>query len=472
LAKIHFFCLENLDSGREQGKKYWQIPSGEPDMQSLLSHTQSTSKRLSPTRLSAVLSLFTLLFSLMPAAAHASGAESQLLSTDGVGELVLVSSSVKSVIRLTDHYQAGFVFAKNPSQAKSGVIAFQGTTPDGPRIFLANSDGTNIRQITKSDPVMDNMPENDIQPQISPNGTQIAFLSTRTGLSMSTPQSGVYGIYVINTDGSNLHSVLPTQLKGNGDGLSVRGLAWSPDGKTIAFRGDRIYANNADGIKIGDVLGFVSSAGNNEQDYPILDCATGPAIDWRSNIVAFTTGGGVQGCPNDGRTDVMLFNTTTKSSQKITGDQLGSDFSGNPGNLRLSADASQFAYPCLDTSNGGQTPSICYNNSDGSGLKSYPQSSLLNREWLWWQSDKPMPIPGKVVPSTTSLTLKKNAQPLTLSAELFDTKGNRLTKIDIQWSGSIVNADGVIFAGAHKPGNYSVFASWGKVSTKIPVTIR
>jgi hypothetical protein len=66
LIKIHFFCFTYLDSRGGIGKKYGQIPSGEPGMPSLLSRAQSTSKRLSPTRLGAVLSLFTLLLSLMP----------------------------------------------------------------------------------------------------------------------------------------------------------------------------------------------------------------------------------------------------------------------------------------------------------------------------------------------------------------------------------------------------------------------
>jgi TolB protein len=80
-------------------------------------------------------------------------------------------------------------------------------------VFLANADGSNLRNLTKN-------PFFDGWPAWSPDGKKIAFASNRRGHG--------YQIFLMDADGSNVHLVANTE----GRGTAPR---WSPDGKTIYF---------------------------------------------------------------------------------------------------------------------------------------------------------------------------------------------------------------------------------------------
>lgn len=78
----------------------------------------------------------------------------------------------------------------------------------------------------------------DSDPQWSPDGTRLAFVSDRDGTN---------DIWLMNTDGSGAKNL----TRGAGDDLSPR---WSPDGRRIAFTSSRdgdveIYLMNADGAE-------------------------------------------------------------------------------------------------------------------------------------------------------------------------------------------------------------------------------
>jgi TolB protein len=91
-------------------------------------------------------------------------------------------------------------------------------------VFVMNDDGSNPINLTNSI-------GHDRDTMWSPDGTRIAFTSTR-----EDPYWGSCGtdfvcntqIYIMNTDGSNLRRL--TNLPGRNDGI-----AWSPDGTHIAF---------------------------------------------------------------------------------------------------------------------------------------------------------------------------------------------------------------------------------------------
>jgi Tol biopolymer transport system component len=85
-------------------------------------------------------------------------------------------------------------------------------------VYTMRSDGSDVTQLTFNDAI-------DIDPTWSPDGSKIAFMSTRDG--------GEWEIYVMDADGSN-----PTRLTNNRD-LDSRP-AWSPDGTQIAFSGQRM----------------------------------------------------------------------------------------------------------------------------------------------------------------------------------------------------------------------------------------
>ncbi|HJR07118.1 MAG TPA: S8 family serine peptidase [Pyrinomonadaceae bacterium] len=114
-----------------------------------------------------------------------------------------------------------------------GKIAFQSGRDGQVEIYTINSDGTEETRLTTHDY------SDDMWPEYSPDGTQIAFTSGRG-------DDLYYQIYLMNADGTNVRRLTNNQLGHNAES------AWSPDGKQIAFRSSRdgdweIYVINVDG---------------------------------------------------------------------------------------------------------------------------------------------------------------------------------------------------------------------------------
>jgi WD40 repeat protein len=123
---------------------------------------------------------------------------------------------------------ADVLLGMSPSWLPDGQIAYSGCIGNACGIILIQDDGTNPRQIAVGG--------SERNPESSPDGKQIAFMSKR---------DGNWEIYLVNTDGSGLHRL--TEDVAN-DGLP----AWSPDGHHIAFVSDRdgswaIWVMNPDG---------------------------------------------------------------------------------------------------------------------------------------------------------------------------------------------------------------------------------
>jgi serine/threonine protein kinase len=102
-----------------------------------------------------------------------------------------------------------------PTIGKTGDLVFKGWGSSGSGIRRGNTSLQNIQVVTTLD--------EDTAPALSPDGTQIAFMSRR---------DGNWEIYMVNADGSNLQ-----RLTNNGvqDGLPT----WSPDGSLLAFLSNR-----------------------------------------------------------------------------------------------------------------------------------------------------------------------------------------------------------------------------------------
>ena len=118
-----------------------------------------------------------------------------------------------------------------PSFSPDGTkIAFNSNLNNIRNIFVMNSDGTNVQQLTFTGL--------DQGPAWSPDGTKIAFNSARTGTAQ---------IFTMNADGTNQANI------SNAGTFSDLLAAWSPDGTKIAFgrtpvgQNANIWTMNANG---------------------------------------------------------------------------------------------------------------------------------------------------------------------------------------------------------------------------------
>ena len=121
-------------------------------------------------------------------------------------------------------YRLDLADRKITTVISGGVNTYPVPSPDGKRIafrkffdnnsevFVANSDGTGIHNLT-------NHPAFDGWPAWSPDGRQIAFSSNR---------NSSYQIFVMDADGSNVRLVANTEGRATNP-------KWSPDGKFIYF---------------------------------------------------------------------------------------------------------------------------------------------------------------------------------------------------------------------------------------------
>ena len=100
----------------------------------------------------------------------------------------------------------------------NGQIAFASNRSGTTQVWVVNVDGTNSQQLT-------DMPEGACQPDWSPDGMQLVFISP---CKKNEDQYRSVGMFIINADGTGL-TPLPSAPGGDFDPV------WSPDGTKIAF---------------------------------------------------------------------------------------------------------------------------------------------------------------------------------------------------------------------------------------------
>ena len=116
----------------------------------------------------------------------------------------------------------GSVIQEDPSYSPNGrQIVFDASplSPSDPgfqtHIWLMNSDGSHRRQVTRGG--------FDVEPVFSPDGRHIAF-----GRIVSFTDFQNEAVYVVRTDGTHLHQVVPPRP-------ALEHPHWSPDGRLLTF---------------------------------------------------------------------------------------------------------------------------------------------------------------------------------------------------------------------------------------------
>ncbi len=128
----------------------------------------------------------------------------------------------------------------------TGLIAFTTDRDQIPHIYTVNPDSTDVRPLSSDNQTADGTP------RWSPDGSKIAFTSSR---------SGDYEIWVMNADGSDRQRL--TRRSG-WDGLP----RWSPDGARIVFTGEirdeeglanfELFSINSDGSDLRQLTNTMS----------------------------------------------------------------------------------------------------------------------------------------------------------------------------------------------------------------------
>lgn len=125
---------------------------------------------------------------------------------------------------------------RSPEFMSDGRLLFQSKASPS-QISIANIDGSNIVQLTDDE-------TNNMSPKISPDGTQIAYLSNRDGNQE---------VYVMDLDGSNQNRITRNYI-------TEWGPSWSTDGSSVLFSSQNvhgfydIFKAKTDGTSIKKIL--------------------------------------------------------------------------------------------------------------------------------------------------------------------------------------------------------------------------
>ncbi|HEX8459090.1 MAG TPA: S8 family serine peptidase [Pyrinomonadaceae bacterium] len=222
-------------------------------------------------------------------------------------------------------------------------------------LYTMNPDGSEQTRLTYHDY------SDDMWPEYSPDGTQIAFTSGRG-------DDLYYQVYVMNADGTNVRRVTNSRT-----GHSAES-AWSPDGKQIAFRTNRdagdweIYVINVDGT---NERRLTFSAGAD------IDPAWSPD----GTKIAFPT------FRHDPSNIEMYVMNADGSNQVNISNNLGAYGANNDYYPAWSSDSTRLSF-VFDGGNDPRSDQIFVMNADGSGRRNISNNMAYEYNPSWSSDDE------------------------------------------------------------------------------------
>jgi len=235
----NWFALALTDKLFSAGvvKAYWRVGVDLPDIPIVPRLTDDAVEDGAPASMPVVASLQSDIFVVLEPALTDSGRPNARIAflSDRAGsrDIFVMDSDGSNVQQLTDHAAADGL----PSWSPDGTqIAFQSDRAGNPEVHVMDSDGSNVRNLSNR------ARSTEAHAAWLPNGEQIAFYSDR---------DGNYDIYVMDLDGGNIRRFTNHPAADTWP-------SWSPDGDKVAFvserRGSRdIYVIGTDGYDLRQV---------------------------------------------------------------------------------------------------------------------------------------------------------------------------------------------------------------------------
>ena len=174
--------------------------------------------------------------------------------------------------------------------AQEPRIVFSNLAFDNFEIYVMDADGGNRENVS-------NHPVDDRDPDWSPDGTKIAFISNRN--------DDVYQVYVMDADGSN-------QIRLTDGPRRKQGPDWSPDGQQIAFT-VHVHVDLEEGDDFPHIA-VMDANGNNRERFE--NDALGPSWSPDGGQIAFVS-------RRDGGAEIYVIGADGQGLERVTHGLLG-----------------------------------------------------------------------------------------------------------------------------------------------------
>lgn len=286
-------------------------------------------------------------------------------NTDGSNEIFVVDSDGSDLTQLT----TSLFSSEQPDISGDGTrVVFissanlSGKNMDGSaEIFVANTDGSNISQVTNTTGIT------SLQgPRLSANGKRVVFTAAADLLGDGSNADASREVFAINTDGSNL-----VQLSDGSINVSTQFPAISADGTRAVYASDaggnfEIYSVAADG---NDTPVQLTKTTNGDSSRPSIA---------RDGRIAFESTANLDSNNGDGNSEIFVMRDDGSKVRQLTNATVG-----NSGFAQISADGAHVVFQSTADLAGANTDAsaeVFIADTNGDRLDQLTQSSAASQQ--------------------------------------------------------------------------------------------